>query len=163
MARRLLQAKACGTRPKPSDLAADMNVEVIQLQSPPPAQPTLRSEYSARPDRRTGTAGLSLPQTAPRITLYADPINALGRRLREACDGGVHEPRPHHMMRADLTELHIAHELFHHLETVGRACRCPHARRGLTREESETAAHAFARELMGLGFEPEELEDVAPG
>jgi hypothetical protein len=116
-----------GLRPKPGELAAQMNVAVVLVESPPPAQPRLRSEYRADP---------------PRIVLYADPISALG--------AAIHANQRFDMMRCDLAELHIAHELFHHLEQGGRFGP-------LTREEVEAAAHAFAKELMGLDFEPEEL------
>jgi hypothetical protein len=136
VARRFIER---GPRPKPSDLAAEMNVEVIHLGSPPSAQPRLRSEYTARP----GSAGFSLPRpAAPRITLYTDSITALAN--------ATHASQRFDMMRVDLTELHIAHELFHHLESGQRFGP-------LTREEVETAAHAFAKELMDLDFEPEEL------
>jgi len=129
VARRLLQAEACATRPRPSDLAGEMGIEVVVAGSPPPAQPGLRSEYTSDP---------------PRITLYADPISAL--------EAAIHANQRFDMMKADLTELHIAHELFHHIEHGARFGP-------LAREQVETAAHAFAKELMGLDFEPEEMSE----
>ena len=116
-----------GLRPKPSELAMQMGVEVAQVESPPPAQPRLRSEYTSDP---------------PRIVLYAAPITSLGV--------AIHVNQRFDMMRADLRELHIAHELFHHLEAGERFGP-------LTREQVEAAAHAFAKELMELDFGPEEL------
>ncbi len=116
-----------GIRPKPSDLTAQLGVEIVVLPSPPPAQPGLRSEYTGRPCR---------------ITLYAGTIGALEARGE----------RPE--ARLDFVELHIAHELFHHLEACERLAP-------LTRAESEVAAHAFARELMGLESAAEEPDEAA--
>ncbi len=128
-ARCLMQWKL---RLKPSELAAEMNVEITPAGSPPPAQPGLRSEYTC---------------DSPRITLYREPISAL--RL------AIQANQRSDMMECDLTELHIAHELFHHLESGRRFGP-------LTRKEVEAAAHAFAKELMGLDFEPGELSGL-PG
>jgi hypothetical protein len=122
-----------GLRPKPSDLAAQMKVEVLLLEAPPPAQSAsggLRSEYTSTP---------------PRITIYAGPINSLAV--------AIHANQRFDMMRCDLAELHIAHELFHHLESGQRFGP-------LTREEVEAAAHSFAKELLGADFEPEELSEL---
>jgi len=119
-----------GLRPKPSDLAAQMKVEVVLLEAPPLAQPLLRSEYTSTP---------------PRITIYTDPINTLAV--------AIHANQRFDMMRCDLAELHIAHELFHHLESGQRFGP-------LTREELEAAAHSFAKELLGADFEPEELSGL---
>jgi hypothetical protein len=119
-----------GLRPKPSDLAAQMKVEVVLLEAPPLAQPLLRSEYTSTP---------------PRITIYTDPINTLAV--------AIHANQRFDMMRCDLAELHIAHELFHHLESGQRFGP-------LTREEVEAAAHSFAKELLGADFEPEELSGL---
>jgi hypothetical protein len=86
----------------------------------------LRSEYRTEP---------------PRIILYRQPIEAAfaalpaGRRL---------------IARGAFDDVHIAHELFHHLESASRV-------RKLSREQSERAAHAFARELLDLPFDPGEL------
>jgi hypothetical protein len=115
LARRYLEA---GARPKPSELAARLGIEVVTQPAPPPAQPGLRAEYQARP---------------PRITLYLSTL------------AGLRAPEHH-----DLEELHIAHELLHHLEATGAAPR-------LSRADSEEAAHAFARELCGLSFDPAAL------
>jgi len=119
-----------GLRPKPSDLAAQMKVEVVLRETPPPAQPLLRSEYTSTP---------------PRITIYTGPINSLAV--------AIHANQRFDMMRCDLAELHIAHELFHHLESGQRFGP-------LTREEVEAAAHSFAKELLGADFEPEELSGL---
>jgi hypothetical protein len=116
-----------GVRSKPSDVAGELGVEVILEASPPPAQPGLRSEYRAEP---------------PRIIVYTDSLE----RIAVA----VHVSQRFDMMRCDLVELHIAHELFHHLEFGGRFGR-------LGKEEVEAAAHDFARELLDLDFDPREL------
>jgi hypothetical protein len=132
-----------GVRPKPSELAAQMQVDILHVEAPPPAQPLLRSEYTACP----GSAGFSLPGTArPRITIYTDPLSTLGV--------AIYANQRFDMMRCDLAELHIAHELFHHIESGQRFGP-------LTREEVETAAHSFAKELLGVDFEPEELDKLA--
>ncbi len=117
-------------RPKPTELAEQWGVAIIQLETPPPAQPRLRSEYAADP---------------PRVTIYCDPINALG--------AAIHANQRFDMMRCDLLEVHVAHELFHHLESGQRFGP-------LTPEEVEAAAHAFVRELMGLDFDPAELSQM---
>jgi hypothetical protein len=122
-----------GLRPKASDLAAQMKVEVVLRETPPPAQSAsggLRSEYTSTP---------------PRITIYTDPITSLA--------AAIHANQRFDMMRCDLVELHIAHELFHHLESGQRFGP-------LTRDEVEAAAHAFAKELLGADFEPEELSEL---
>ena len=120
-----------GLRPKPSDLAAQMQIEVVHVEAPPPAQPLLRSEYTSTP---------------PRITIYTDPLSTLAV--------AIHADQRFDMMRCDLAELHIAHELFHHIESGQRFGP-------LTSEEVEAAAHAFAKELLGVDFEPEELDKLA--
>lgn len=108
-------------------LAEAMGVAIEERAAPPPAQPGLRSEYQPDP---------------PRITLYRNPIEELVEALRGSGrlqDGSW-----------GLDEVHVAHELFHHLERVeGMA--------GLSVGEAEEAAHAFVRELLGLGFDPREL------
>ncbi len=58
------------------------------------------------------------------------------------------------MMRCDLVEVHVAHELFHHLQFGQRFGP-------LTPEEVEAAAHAFVQELMGLDFHPAEFSQMA--
>lgn len=108
-------------------LAAEMGVEVEERAAPPPAQPGLRSEYQPDP---------------PRIVLYHNPIDELAEALRGSGrlqDGSW-----------GLDEVHVAHELFHHLERVEGV-------EGLSVGEAEEAAHAFVRELLGLGFDPREL------
>jgi hypothetical protein len=114
-------------------LAEHLGVEVLTLDSPPPAQPGLRSEYQASP---------------PRIILYRTAI-AVGR----AC------PRPPLAVRVQgdcpltprqVEDLHIAHELFHHLQATRRFAP-------LSLAQEEEAAHAFAEELLGLPFDPREI------
>lgn len=116
-----------GEQLRPSDLAAQMKVRIERRTLPPPAQPHLRSEYSPAP---------------PTITLYCDAISAVGAAL--------HAQQRFDLLRSDLEEIHIAHELFHHLEFVENAGP-------LTEEEVEQAAHAFVRALLALDFDPVEL------
>ncbi len=120
-----------GVRPKPSALAGQMGVELMQQEAPPPAQPRLRSEYRSAP---------------PRIVLYCDPIDELG--------AAIHANQRFDMMRCDLLEVHVAHELFHHIEFGQRFGE-------LTPDEVEAAAHAFAQELLELDFDPAELSHLA--
>jgi len=120
-----------GVRPKPSELARELGVEVIFEPAPPPAQPGLRSEYRSDP---------------PRIILYTESIDRVAI--------AIHLSQRFDMMACDPVEVHIAHELFHHLEFGGRFGR-------LTREEAEAAADDFARELLGLEFDPRELPSGA--
>jgi len=123
---------ARGVRPGVAALAAQLGVEIVVREAPPPAQPRLRSEYQADP---------------PRITLYRDPIDVLA--------GAIHANQRFDMLACNLDEVHIAHELFHHLEFGGRFGP-------LDREEVETAAHGFAAELLGLTFDPGELSSLEP-
>jgi hypothetical protein len=111
----------CGGRAELRELAAQLGIEVAEAQAPPPAQPGLRAEYQAHP---------------PRITLYLAVIARLCPSLSEECD---------------LVAVHLAHELFHHLESARSLPSLPPA-------ASEAAAHAFVRELCGLSFDPGTLE-----
>jgi hypothetical protein len=119
-----------GARPKPTDLASEMGVELIHQEAPPPAQPRLRSEYRSAPAR---------------IILYCDSIAELG--------AAIHASQRFDMMRCDLLEVHTAHELFHHIEFGQRFGP-------LTPQEVETAAHAFTQELLGLHFGPTEFSEL---
>ena len=119
-----------GVRPKPSDLAKQLGVEIAQEGSPPPAQPRLRSEYRAQP---------------PRIILYCDTIDQLAAT--------IHANQRFDMMNCDLAEVHIAHEFFHHLEFGQRFGP-------LTSEEVEAAAHAFTQELLELEFHATEFSEM---
>jgi hypothetical protein len=112
-------------------MAEDWAVAISEQRSPPPAQPRVRSEYSADP---------------PRIVLYRDAIDALHAALRTdpSCT----------TTRRDLEEVHIAHELFHHLEADGRVASLP-------RDESERAAQAFAHELLSIPSDPRDLSPSA--
>ena len=119
-----------GARPGAAAVAAQLGVEVVVREAPPPAQPRLRSEYQADP---------------PRITLYRDPMDILA--------AAIHANQRFDMLACNLDEVHIAHELFHHLEFGGRFGP-------LDREEVEAAAHGFAAELLGLTFDPRELSSL---
>jgi hypothetical protein len=126
-ARRLLVRSV---RPQVRRLADELGAAIVERQAPPPAQPRLRSEYRADP---------------PRVILYRDSIDALAAAVRAS--------RRSDMIGRSLDDMHIAHELFHHLEARGRFRR-------LSRQQSEEAAHAFARELLGLSFDPAELSEL---
>lgn len=119
-----------GARPEVAALATRLGVEIVIRDVPPPAQPRLRSEYQPEP---------------PRIILYRAPIDSLA--VAASAD-----PR-FEIERSELDELHVAHELYHHLERVGQAAR-------MSLAETEKAAHAFARELLGLSFDPRDLSAV---
>jgi hypothetical protein len=127
VARRLMVR---GERPQVRTAAEQLGVEIVEQAAPPPAQPGLRSEYRKDP---------------PRIILYRDPIRLLA--------GAIHANQRFDMLNCNLVEVHIAHELFHHLEAADRFGK-------LRPEESEEAAHAFAQELLGLTFNPSELHEL---
>ena len=121
-----------GARPSVRDLTAQMGVEIVERPEPPPAQPGVQSEYQAEP---------------PRITLYRNPIDSLA--------AAIHANQRFDMLACNLDDVHIAHELFHHLE-FGR-------RFGPLRpEEVEAAAQGFAERLLGLAFHPDELAELEP-
>ncbi len=117
-------------RPRPSDLAKQLGVEITFLEKSPPAQPRLRSEYRADP---------------PHIIIYTDNLSTL--------EAAIHANQRFDMMRCNLAEVHIAHELFHHLEFGGRFG--PY-----DREEVEAAAHSFTQELLELDFHPTEFDGM---
>ncbi|MBN1460365.1 MAG: hypothetical protein JXA57_12580 [Armatimonadetes bacterium] len=104
----------------PSECALQLGIELVKSPSPPPAQPGLRSEYTAAP---------------PRITLYTQGLRAPSSDIHTAAG----KPISFEFLR----ELHVAHELFHHLEMLGHFG-------ALTRAESEKGAHAFADYLVRL-------------
>jgi signal peptidase II len=114
----------------PTGLAEALGVKIehrpvaVQL----PAAVRVRSEYLA-----SDTAG---KQDAT-VVLYDIPLQELCRL--------VAAKRPA-WTRIDLEQVHIAHELFHHLN-AGRPA-------------PERAAHAFTAELMHLDFRPEELDSL---
>ncbi len=117
-------------RPSPRELAQELGVEVMERPAPPLAQPGLRAEYQAAP---------------PRITLYRASLDRLAAAIQAS---------PRAELRAcDLEEVHIAHEVFHHLEFGGRLGP-------LRPAESEQAAHAFAQALCDLPFDPRELSEM---
>jgi len=120
-----------GVRPEVRQIAAEMGVGIEEQEGPPPAQPRLRSEYQAEPSR---------------IILYRDPIDSLA--------AAIHANQRFDMLACDLDGVHIAHELFHHLEFGQRFGP-------LNSEEVEEAAHAFAQELLDLKFDPRELSALA--
>jgi len=121
---------ARGERPTAREIARKMGVQIVEREEPPPAQRGLRSEY--RPD-------------PPLIVLYRGPIERLAAR--------IHIDQRFDMMNCDLPDVHIAHELFHHIEAGGRFG-------ALDIEQVERAAHAFAQELLGLTFHPAELSHI---
>ena len=116
---------------RPSECALQLGIEVVESSSPPPAQPGLRSEYTATP---------------PRITLYVHSLRTPSPEIHTA------EGKP--ISFECLSELHVAHELFHHLEMAGRFGL-------LTGAESEEAAHAFARRLVRLALDWDILEECS--
>ncbi len=121
-----------GVRPQVRDLAAKRGVAILVQEAPPPAQPGLRSEYRSDP---------------PRIILYQSAIEALA--------AAIHANQRFDMLNCRLDEVHIAHELFHHLQGEKRLGP-------LSQEDAERAAHAFAQELLGLLFDPAELSELSP-
>jgi hypothetical protein len=120
-----------GVRPSVRELIVQMGVEVKERPAPPPAQPGLRSEYQQKP---------------PSITLYRDPIDLLS--------AAVHANQRFDMLACNLDDVHIAHELFHHLEAGQRFGP-------LRDDEVEAAAQAFTETLLELAFHPDELADFA--
>ena len=116
-----------GIRPDVRELAAQLEVQVLEQGAPPPAQPGLRSEYRREP---------------PRITLYREAIESLSAT--------IFVDQRFDMLACSLDEVHIAHELFHHLE-------CGQRFGPLRPDEVEEAAHAFTQELLDLTFDPHEL------
>jgi hypothetical protein len=119
-----------GMRPNPRELAEQLAVPILVEENPPPAQPDLRAEYRRDP---------------PRIILYRDPLELLS--------GRIHAAQRFDLLACSLEDLHIAHELFHHLEFGG-------AYGPLRPDEVEAAAHAFAQELCELSFRPTELSEL---
>jgi hypothetical protein len=108
-----------------------LGVEVLTLDSPPPAQPGLRSEYQPSP---------------PRIVLYGSALvraPTCGSRVQPSQPRLLRRSRRPPATRCQIEDLHIAHELFHHLQATHRFAP-------LTLAEEEEAAHAFAEEMLGL-------------
>lgn len=118
------------TRPSARELADQLGVRIAVQDAPPEAQPNLRAEYRHDP---------------PQIVLYRDPLELLS--------GAIHANQRFDLLACDLEELHIAHELFHHLEFGGRFGP-------LRAEEIEIAAHAFTQEFCELRFHPTELSEL---
>ncbi len=83
----------------------------------------------------------------PSVRLYAPALRVLDAELPAY-------PEPLPGSRA----VFLAHELFHHLETLDP--RCVPSRRHRSKALSEIAAGAFAQELLGLRYHPK-LLDVA--
>jgi hypothetical protein len=119
-----------GLRPNARELAEQLGVQIVVEGDPPPAQSGLRAEYRHDP---------------PQIILYRDPLELLSDRIRVS--------QRFDLIACDLEELHLAHELFHHLEFGG-------AYGPLRPDEIEVAAHAFAQELCEISFHPEELSEL---
>lgn len=121
-----------GLPPNLRELAAQLGVQIIVQDHPPQAQPGLRAEYRHEP---------------PQILLYRDPLELLS--------GALHANQRFDLLACNLEDVHLAHELFHHLE-FGR-------RFGPLRpEEVEAAAQGFAERLLGLAFHPDELAELEP-
>jgi hypothetical protein len=119
-----------GVRPDVHELAKELGVQISEQQNPPPAQPGLRSEYRPQP---------------PQIILYREPLDQLA--------AAIHANQRFDLLSCRMDDLHIAHELFHHLEAGGRFGP-------LRPDEIEAAAHAFAQALLDTPFHPTEVEDV---
>jgi hypothetical protein len=119
-----------GNYPKMRDLAAELGVQIVEQEAPPPAQPNLRSEYRPNP---------------PQIILYRDPLDLLV--------AAIHAHQRFDLLSCNMDNLHIAHELFHHIENGGRCGP-------LRPDEIEIAAHSFAHRLLDLRFHPTEVEEV---
>ena len=119
-----------GLRPNLRELAAQLGVQIIVEDHPPQAQPGLRAEYRHEP---------------PQIILYRAPLELLS--------GAIHATQRFDLLACDLEDVHIAHELFHHLEFGGTFGP-------LRPDEIEIAAHAFAQELCDLSFHPTELTNL---
>ena len=112
------------------ELAAQLGVQIIVQDHPPQAQPGLRAEYRHEP---------------PQILLYRDPLELLS--------GALHANQRFDLLACNLEDVHLAHELFHHLEFGGTFGP-------LRPDEIETGAHAFAQTLCDLTFHPTELADL---
>ena len=119
-----------GMRPNARELAEQLGLPIIVQDNPPEAQPGLRAEYRHDP---------------PRIILYRDPLELLS--------GAIHANQRFDLLACNLEDLHVAHELFHHLEFGG-------AFGPLHPDEIEAAAHAFAQEFCELTFHPTELSEL---
>ena len=107
----------------PSQVAAALGVRIEHKLRPAPVLTDIhvRSEYLT---------------SSATIILYDEPLRELAQLIANR--------RPK-LSNTNLTELHVAHELFHHLES-GR------------RSAYERAAHAFVAELLKLDFSPEEFD-----
>jgi len=119
-----------GMRPNARELAQQLGLPILVQDNPPEAQPGLRAEYRHDP---------------PRIILYRDPLELLS--------GAIHANQRFDLLACNLEDLHVAHELFHHLEFGG-------AFGPLHPDEIEAAAHAFAQEFCELSFHPTELSEL---
>jgi len=119
-----------GLRPNLRELAAQLGVQIIVEDHPPQAQPGLRAEYRHEP---------------PQIILYRAPLELLS--------GAIHATQRFDLLACSLEDVHLAHELFHHLEFGGTFGP-------LRPDEIEIAAHAFAQTLCDLTFHPTELTNL---
>ena len=119
-----------GMRPNARELAQQLGLPILVQDNPPEAQPGLRAEYRHDP---------------PRIILYRDPLELLS--------GAIHANQRFDLLACNLDEVHIAHELFHHLEAGQRFGP-------LRREEVEAAAQGFVEQLLDLRFHPDELSEL---
>lgn len=117
-------------------IAGVLGVTVRHLPEPPAASPPgARSEYNL--EDRT-------------VWLYTDALARLRAAIR------LRAARFRHL---DLAALHLAHELYHHLEAA-RPDLVPPAKGGA--RLSELSAHAFVQALLNLDFFPAELDALAP-
>jgi len=134
----------------PEEIAAALRVPVTRSDEPAQAGPSvLFSEYRARP---------------PSIILYARSLEETNGLIRAH---GLEEL----LGLADVTPVHLAHELYHHLEgkkltpgTAGFRIETArlgplHFRTGLP-SLSEIAADRFATALLGLRVPPKTVEFV---
>jgi len=107
------------------EMAAALGLKVEHRPLPPPGLSVLhvRSQYLA---------------DSAAILLYDEPLRELALRL------SARRPDLAHL---DLEAIHIAHEIFHHLESAPSRA-------------SEKAAASFVTELLYLDFSPEELDSL---
>jgi signal peptidase II len=123
----VVAARATRTRfgnMSPSEIANALGVKVIHDDQPSQALADIgvRSEYRNKP---------------PTIVLYDAPLRDLAQEI---------QTRDSEWFGVDLAELHIAHELFHHLENGTSA--------------SERDAHDFAANLLKLPVSPDVLDTL---
>ncbi len=117
------------------EMAAALGVEIQHKPLPPPGLSPLRVRSEYLSDSAT-------------VVLYDEPLRELSLLIAEK--------RPD-LAGLNLEDLHIAHEIFHHLLFRRQARRGEESE---SRISSEKAASVFAAELLGLDFSPEELDSL---